>query len=83
MKPGTRAWKKIRRTFGDQILLPETGELDRARMGELIFNDSRLRGQLNAITHPEVRREMVKHLLFYMLRGEWTYGKPPHPGVAK
>ncbi|KAJ1953612.1 Dephospho-CoA kinase, partial [Dispira parvispora] len=47
-----------------------TGELDRAKLGTKVFGDEALRKRLNSITHPRVRREMFKQVLFYYLRGE-------------
>lgn len=52
--PGLPAWKEIREQFGDQILKHD-GSLDRLRLGELVFKEQRLRRQLEAIIHPQVR----------------------------
>lgn len=42
--------------FGNEILTPETGDIDRRRLGRLVFSDvDRLRA-LEEIVHPEMRR---------------------------
>jgi len=48
--PGLAA---IVEAFGTEML-DAKGELDRAKMGELIFNDAKRRASLNAIVHPHV-----------------------------
>jgi len=55
VKPGSAALKSIQLEFGKEILTA-TGELDRARMGEIVFKDPQKRTELENIVHPEVRR---------------------------
>ncbi|AJT40841.1 dephospho-CoA kinase [Psychromicrobium lacuslunae] len=52
--PGTAGLAEIRQTFGAELISGE-GELNRARLGELIFSDQSKREKLNAIVHPKVR----------------------------
>lgn len=40
--------------FGDSVVLP-SGRIDRAAVGQLVFGESELLGQLEAILHPRVR----------------------------
>jgi len=40
--------------FGDEVIL-ETGELNRERLGEIIFEDVSKRRKLNELTHPEIQ----------------------------
>ncbi|MEH7094676.1 dephospho-CoA kinase [Neobacillus vireti] len=54
---GEPAYQKILAEFGDDILL-ETGEIDRQKLGAIIFHQADRRQRLNEITHPEVRRRM-------------------------
>ncbi|KAF4611906.1 hypothetical protein D9613_004403 [Agrocybe pediades] len=68
VEPGTPALAKIKRTFGDEVLLPD-GTLDRKKLGSIIFNDEAKRKQLNAIVHPAVRRAMFWQVLGYWVRG--------------
>jgi dephospho-CoA kinase len=66
--PGKKAWKKIRRAFGDEVL-SEKGEIDREKLGKLVFQDTRARITLNRATHPYVYREILKQMIIYFLKG--------------
>jgi dephospho-CoA kinase len=57
--PGKEAYNKIVAYFGADILLSDR-TLNRARLGEIIFNNSEKRFKLNEIVHPAVRSEMKK-----------------------
>jgi dephospho-CoA kinase len=57
VEPGKPAYEAIVRHFGRGILLSD-GQIDRKKLGEIIFSDETERQALNAIVHPEVRREM-------------------------
>lgn len=59
--PGGEILERIAETFGPDYLLP-TGELDRAKLGALVFNDPDERLRLNAIVHPAVGRETARQL---------------------
>jgi dephospho-CoA kinase len=52
MEPGHEVYKKIVRTFGPEVVLPDS-RLNRARLAELAFRGGRLH-ELNAIVHPAV-----------------------------
>lgn len=54
--PQQPAWRDIVEAFGEEILLP-TGELDRAKLGSIVFNNEEKRKRLNEIVHPRVREE--------------------------
>ena len=56
--PGTTALTAIVERFGPEILT--AGELDRARLGELVFRDADARRELEAIVHPVVRRGIAE-----------------------
>ena len=43
--------------FGEEIVKPD-GDLDRALIARMIFEDSRLRDRLNALVHPAVKAEV-------------------------
>jgi dephospho-CoA kinase len=53
VKPGTVGLRRIVEHFGAEILLP-SGELDRARLGAIVFADERRRQLLNQVVHPLV-----------------------------
>lgn len=55
-QPGERAWQEIVAAFGEGILLPNS-ELDRAKLGSLVFGNEENRQRLNGIVHPRVREE--------------------------
>lgn len=50
-------YHKIIEVFGTDIL-DENKEIDRRKLGEIIFNDPKERKKLNGISHPEIRRMM-------------------------
>jgi dephospho-CoA kinase len=52
-KPGGAAWQGIVEHFGREILDPE-GEIDREKLGEIVFRDDAKREDLNRIVHPAV-----------------------------
>jgi dephospho-CoA kinase len=58
--PGEPAWRAIREEFGRDVLLPD-GQLDRKRLGALVFADPARRRTLEAITHPAInaRRQAI------------------------
>lgn len=58
VEPGKEAWAQIVEYFGDEILLP-TKELDRKKLGNIIFNDQQKREILNNITHPIIISEIM------------------------
>src|SRR4030042_38837 len=57
-KPGTEAWREVVAAFGKQILNTK-GEIDRKKLGEIVFGNPELLSQLNIITHPKIN-EAVK-----------------------
>lgn len=63
-RPGRPGLAAIVDSFGEQMLGPD-GELNRAHLGEKIFNDPEARSTLNSIIHPlvgeETRRQLAAH----------------------
>jgi dephospho-CoA kinase len=57
-EPGTPAFREIVDAFGTQYV--RDGRIDRARLGDLVFNDAHARGILNGIVHPRVRDWMAE-----------------------
>ncbi|PZC80431.1 hypothetical protein B5X24_HaOG214733 [Helicoverpa armigera] len=68
LEPGTKAWKELRDYFGDEVLLPD-GKVNRARLGEIVFDDIEKRRKLNAITHPRIQTAMMKMAVSYFFSG--------------
>ncbi|MEJ0014788.1 MAG: dephospho-CoA kinase [Actinomycetota bacterium] len=50
---GTEGFDEVLLRFGDEVL--REGNLDRARLAEIVFNDGIARKDLEAITHPKIR----------------------------
>jgi dephospho-CoA kinase len=57
--PGGPAYKGIIAAFGSTVVRPD-GTLDRKALGERAFSDASARRQLNALTHPHIRRRMAE-----------------------
>ncbi len=53
MRAGTDVHAAIRAAFGDDILAPD-GEIDRRRLGAIVFGDPDALARLEAIVHPAV-----------------------------
>ena len=51
--PGSEGLREVIAAFGSHLLL-QTGDLDRAALGALVFADAEARTQLNAILHPRI-----------------------------
>lgn len=61
MRRGTPVWRAVVEAFGDQILKPD-GEVDRKRLGEMVFRDPAKRRLLEEITHPPVIEEIERRI---------------------
>ena len=57
---GSATLQKMVDEFGDILL--ETGELDRAKVAQLVFGDSDLLKRLNAIMHPAISAEILRQI---------------------
>lgn len=60
-RKGGPAYGPVVRAFGSEVLGPD-GEIDRRRLGELVFRRPGLRRRLEAATHPPILREMRRRL---------------------
>ncbi|XP_035261979.1 dephospho-CoA kinase domain-containing protein [Anguilla anguilla] len=68
VEPNSLAYMRIVQHFGSEILL-ENGEIDREKLGQIIFSCMEKRRLLNSITHPEIQKAMLWQILFYFFRG--------------
>ena len=59
VEKGEEAYDHIVNHFSKNILL-EDGSIDRAKLGEIIFNNKEERIKLNEIVHPAVRKRMLQ-----------------------
>jgi dephospho-CoA kinase len=57
VEPGTPGLAEVVAAFGPEVLLPD-GQLDRPRLGDIVFADPELRARLNGIVHPLVGARM-------------------------
>lgn len=67
VEPGTPGLAKIVETFGEDVLRM-SGELDRGKLGAIVFSDEEKRQLLNSIVHPLVIEEQDKWLNGWGLR---------------
>lgn len=58
MKAGSPTVSTIRKQFGDDVIL-DNGEIDRKRLGKIIFASSEKREQLNSIVQATIRTEIL------------------------
>jgi len=65
--PNTEAWEQVVAAFGDDILQDDK-EIDRRKLGAIVFSDSSQLDKLNAIMHPRMAR-MVSDKI-EVLRGQ-------------
>ncbi|EAY18507.1 dephospho-CoA kinase family protein [Trichomonas vaginalis G3] len=67
--PGGSAYKKIINTFGKQYL-NQDGTINRKMLGQLVFSNEQHLKTLNRITHPLVKREIIRQVLVNYLHCE-------------
>ncbi len=61
MRAGTPVHRAVVEAFGSQILCTD-GEIDRARLGEIVFSDPQALARLEAIVHPAVLEEVARRI---------------------
>lgn len=67
-QPDTEAWREVVAAFGRQILTPG-GEIDRKKLGEIVFNDPEAMSRLNRIMHPRMYDMVAKQIAEYRRQG--------------
>jgi dephospho-CoA kinase len=60
-KPQTDVWQELVDTFGEWIL-KQNSEIDRKRLGDIVFHDPSALTLLNKIVHPRMREMIEKKL---------------------
>jgi len=60
-RPDTAVWDEVVAAFGRDVLTADR-EIDRRKLGSIVFADPEARRRLNAITHPPMRRQMAERL---------------------
>ncbi|MEV5112544.1 dephospho-CoA kinase [Peribacillus frigoritolerans] len=71
VEPGEEAYHQVVKAFGEDILLTD-GNIDRVKLGSIIFNDQEKRLLLNGIVHPAVRNWMRMKTEAALSSGEET-----------
>jgi len=59
MAPDGEAYEEIVATFGRDILVHESGAIDRKILGAKVFNDKKSLDKLNSIIHPAVKQRIL------------------------
>jgi len=62
LRPGESAWHSVVGTFGDEILVEGTMDIDRKHLAGIVFNDKKKLAALNAIVHPVIVRGIADRL---------------------
>ena len=60
-EPNSEGWKEVINTFGKEIL-NENQEINRKKLGSIVFKDKKYLDQLNSITHPRIYSEIESEL---------------------
>lgn len=68
VEKGSEGLEQVRQVFGDEAI-DENGEMNRKYIGEIVFNDDKMREKLNQIIHPIVRTLMEKQKEVYLKEG--------------
>jgi dephospho-CoA kinase len=68
LKPDTEAWREVVTAFSRQILTPQ-GEVDRDKLGEIVFANPGARDLLNGIMHPRIRKWVKAEIEEYRRQG--------------
>ncbi len=71
VEPGSETLEKIEHAFGSEVL-NEDGTMNRAKVGEIIFNNPASRKILNELIHPAIRQEMLRQRHEYLSQGHET-----------
>lgn len=68
VEKGSEGLEQVRQVFGDEAI-DKNGEMNRKYVGEIVFNDDKMREKLNQIIHPIVRDLMERQKEAYLKEG--------------
>lgn len=68
VEPGSETLAQIAQAFGPDVIQAD-GTMDRAKVGEIIFNDPASRKILNELIHPAIRQEMHRQRQEFLAQG--------------
>ena len=82
MQPGGKSYEDIVEAFGDGIL-NDDGTIDRVKLGNIVFHDAEKLQKLNAITHPNVKEEIIPSVIDAWVKKEEECSDliQPFPGI--
>ncbi len=60
-RPHTQAWREVVEAFGEDVLTHD-GEVDRKRLGAIVFNDAVALKRLDSITHPRIFKMVLERI---------------------
>ncbi|MEW5802426.1 MAG: dephospho-CoA kinase [bacterium] len=69
MAPFKPAWWAVYEYFGSSVVCPENSQINRVRLGELVFGDPFFLRKLNCLVHPLIIEEMKAELQQLQNRG--------------
>ncbi len=67
-KPDSEIWRKVVAVFGRQIVTPD-GNIDRKKLGNIVFGNTESRARLNQIMHPRMYALVKAQLEEYRQQG--------------
>jgi dephospho-CoA kinase len=67
-QPGTEGWNDVVATFGKEVI-DAAGEVDRKKLGEIVFNSPEALHKLNQIVHPRAHEIAKSRLNEYRQQG--------------
>lgn len=76
VEPGKPALAAIKAAFGLEVILP-TGELNRKKLGEIVFQDSDKRQQLDRILNPYLRQQIKAEMAFWKNKSQLVIADIP------
>ncbi|GAV90217.1 CoaE domain-containing protein [Cephalotus follicularis] len=68
LKKGSRGWKKVVAAFGENILQAD-GEVDRSKLGQIVFSDPGKRQLLNQLLAPYISSGILLEIVKLWMRG--------------
>ena len=68
-RPHSEIWREVVAAFGEQVLQP-TGEVDRKRLGAIVFGNAEARKKLNSIMHPRMASIIQEQIGRFRSEGE-------------
>jgi len=68
LKPDSEGWREVVAAFGRQILTPN-GNIDRKKLGEIVFGNPESLSRLNQIMHPRMYDRVKAQLKEYRRQG--------------